>query len=77
MGLLDDLTQPEGRIYTCRVRTLRDTLDQADQTKYDQLINDLTWPANTLAKALATKGLLVSQQMITRHRRGECTCSKI
>lgn len=77
MGLLDDMIEPEGRIYNCRVRTVKDTLEPADQIKFEQLVNDLTWPANTLAKGLASKGLHVSQQIITRHRRGECTCSKI
>ena len=77
MGLLDDLT-PTKRIYGCRVRDVRNTLDKADQERLDAMIADSkNWAVNTLARALQSKGLDIKTHSITRHRDGVCSCSKI
>ena len=76
MGQLDDLT-PTGRIYTCRVRSLRATLEPADQAKLDAMLTDGRWTHNALALALTAKGLPISPNRLQRHRENNCSCSKI
>ena len=76
MGKLDDL-KPTGRIYTCAVRTLRATLEQADQAKLDAMLADPRWTHNALATALQNKGLPISPNRLQRHRENNCSCSKI
>lgn len=77
MGLLDDLT-PTKRLYGCRVRDVRNTLDKDDQERLDAMLaDDKNWAVNTLARALQSKGLDIKTHSITHHRNKACSCSKI
>lgn len=74
MGLLDDLSQPPAKQWSCRVRTLSNEFDKKDKEIFDKAILDPNWPAATLSAALAKKGISIAGSIITRHRKGECSC---
>lgn len=76
MGLLDDLELPQ-KVWPCRVRTLYGEFEKKDKEIFEAAVADVNWPAATLAKALATKGIIIAGSAITRHRQKECSCSKI
>jgi FixJ family two-component response regulator len=77
MGLLDDLTPPNKYRVQCHYSRLYNKLEPSDQQILDGIIEDVTWSNTGLAKALNAKGLEISHQSIARHRRKDCTCSKI
>ena len=65
------------RVWTCAVRTLLDSLSEADQQILrDNLVNEQI-SHNALAKALKQLGLNMADTTIRRHRVGECSCSRI
>ena len=74
--MLEDLQKPE-KIWPCRVRTLYSEFDKKDQDIFENAVLDTNWPASTLSKALAVKGIIIACSAITRHRQKECSCSKI
>lgn len=74
--MLEDLQKPE-KIWPCRVRTLYSEFDKKDKDIFENAVLDLNWPASTLSKALAAKGIIIAGSAITRHRQKECSCSKI
>lgn len=74
--MLEDLQKPE-KIWPCRVRTLYSEFDKKDKDIFENAVADANWPASTLSKALAAKGIIIAGSAITRHRQKECSCSKI
>jgi len=76
MGLLDDLEKPQ-KIWPCRVRTVYGEFEKKDQDIFESAVADPNWPASTLSKALAAKGVIIAGSAITRHRQKECSCSKL
>jgi hypothetical protein len=74
MGLLDDLTQPPAKVWTCRVRSLANELDDKDRQIFAEAVANPQWKAETLSKALSQKGLSIAGSGITRHRKGQCSC---
>jgi hypothetical protein len=75
--MLEDLTAPPSKIWTCRVRTLATELEKKDQDIFWEAVSNPQWKAETLSKALNQKGLKIAGSGITRHRQGNCSCSKI
>ena len=75
--MLEDLTAPPSKIWTCRVRTLASELSDKDAAIFAEAIANPAWKAETLSKALNQKGLKIAGSGITRHRQGNCSCSKI
>ena len=77
MGILDGL-QPHQKSRPCRVRTLMAELDKKDAATLDTALKspDL-WPAKTLSNALKIRGVLLSDNGISNHRKGACSCGKI
>jgi len=75
MGLLDNLEPPK-KVWPCRVRTLYSEFDKTDADIFDNAVSDPNWKAETLSKALATRGITIAGSAITRHRQKECSCSK-
>lgn len=72
--MLEDLA-PAARELSCAVRKVQNRLDDADKTILDRALGDEdAWPAKTLSKALADKGLLISDGPIRKHRAGRCSC---
>ena len=67
--------QPPAKGYTCRVRTIMQQLDAKDKAILEAAIQDVhTWPAKTLSNALSARELKMTDQTITRHRKGLCSC---
>ena len=74
--MLEGLTPPV-KVWPCVVRTLLESLDAKDSRILTSAIADLeAWPANTLAKQLRVRGIVLSGNAITRHRTGVCSCRK-
>lgn len=76
--MLEDLKPPAPE-RACKVRTIKTVLkgnSEADFNTFCDVIADSgMWPAETLSKALVKRGIHVSGHVITRHRRGECSCA--
>ena len=77
MGLLDGL-EPYVKARPCRIRSLLTELEKKDAEILLTALNspDL-WPAKTLSNALKIRGLLISDNAISQHRKGACSCGKI
>lgn len=75
MSLLKGLAKPE-KIWPCRVRTLSTEFTKEDKEIFDDAVADASWAAETLSKALASKGVTIAGSAITRHRKKECSCLK-
>ena len=74
MGLLDNLEPPK-KNRSCKIRTVKNELDKKDQEALDSYLADLErWPAKSLSNALSSKGIIVTDNTITRHRKGICSC---
>ena len=76
MSLLKGLAKPE-KVWPCRVRTLSAQFTKEDKEIFDNAVADMSWAAETLSKALAVKGVTIAGSAISRHRKKECSCSKI
>lgn len=77
--MLEDL-KPLTPERSCKVRTIKkqfkDAGAEADFNTFCDVIADSgMWPAHTLSKALAQRGITISGHVITRHRVGECSCA--
>ena len=72
--MLEDLAPPV-RVMPCAVRTLRDSLDEADRVILMKAMADIDqWPNRTLAEALRQRGVSISEKPIRKHRMGLCSC---
>lgn len=71
--MLENLTPPK-RIRSCAVRTILGQLEKKDQEILREALASNDWPALTLAKELTSRGLLISDGAITKHRKGTCSC---
>ena len=77
MGLLDGL-EPHIRARSCRVRTVLASVGEKDADILTKAVNDAdTWTAKGLSNALKVRGVLVSDNAISQHRKGACSCGKI
>ena len=76
MGLLDDLT-PEHRKYSCKIRTICETLDIEDSVILNSAAMNPEWAVVGLSTALNKKGISISPSVITKHREKACSCWKI
>lgn len=74
--MLENLTPPQ-RVRPCAVRELVSKLEKKDKEILISALASQDWPALTLAKELTSRGLLISDGAITRHRKEICSCSKI
>ena len=72
--MLEGLTPPVKEL-PCAVRKMFERLDESDQSILVKALEDEeTWPAKTLARALADKGLVISDGPIRKHRINRCSC---
>jgi imidazole glycerol phosphate synthase subunit HisF len=73
--MLEDLLPPTAPRGSCKVATILETLSQSDQEILIAAIFDSNnWPIKTLSKALAAKGLQISDTPLTSHRFKSCAC---
>jgi hypothetical protein len=71
--MLEDLVIPMKR-FPCAVRTLTKTLDAKDAEIFIDAVNNLDWKPKTLSNALRERSIVISDDSITRHRKGNCSC---
>jgi hypothetical protein len=72
--MLEGLT-PTHKELSCKVRTLLGQLEKEDANLLaGYLADNDTWPSNTLAKALRTRGLNIAPNTLQKHRLGNCSC---
>jgi hypothetical protein len=77
MGLLDGL-QPPNKLPSCRVRTILEKLDAKDAAIFDTAIKSPEiWPSRTLSKELAKRNIIISDNVISFHRKNGCSCGRI
>jgi hypothetical protein len=74
--MLENLTPPN-RVRPCAVRTMLTQLEKKDKEILVAALLNQDWAALTLAKELTSRGLLISDGAINRHRKEICSCSKI
>jgi hypothetical protein len=68
----------KGRVYPCRTRTIYDSLSESDQEILMSLLTDFSVSDNSLSSALKTQaGIVIADTSLAKHRRGECSCSRI
>jgi hypothetical protein len=77
MSLLDGL-QPPRKNYPCKVRTYLSELDPKDVKILEEAVADLTnWKSKTLSNALQSRGIMLTDLTITRHRQNLCSCATV
>ena len=73
--MLEGLSLPT-RKFSCAVRTLFETLEPKDVTILKDAVANFDWKPKTLSRALRDRGIVISDDSIARHRKGQCSCSK-
>lgn len=73
--MLENLSKPEPKRGYCKVQAICDTLSATDAEILNTAIDDPTWVAKQLSKALKERGVDLSDTTILRHRRRECICN--
>ena len=71
--MLEDLT-PTKKIRPCAVRTLLNKLEKKDAEILIAALANPDWQSKPLARELSSRGLLITDQPILRHRKKECSC---
>jgi hypothetical protein len=67
-----------GRVYPCRTRELYESLNAADQEILMSLLTDSSLSDNSIASALRNQAnIVIADTSLARHRRGQCSCSRI
>lgn len=73
--MLEDLRPPTNFRGSCKVGAIMETLSKTDQEILTAAIFDTAnWPVKTLSRALAEKGIQLSDTPITSHRFKNCAC---
>lgn len=77
MGLMDEFRAEPVRTGTfCRVKIVRDSMTVDDLVDLDDAMRDPSITAAAIERVLKRKGIELSANSITRHRRRECACAK-
>lgn len=75
--MLDGL-QPPKRVFSCRVRSVLETLEAKDKKILETALASVDlWPARTLSNELKKRGLVLSDSAISTHRKTACSCGRI
>lgn len=72
--MLEGLKKPERPRGYCKVAAVSQTLEANDAKILNEAIDDPSWVAKQLSKALQERGVIISDTTILRHRRRECIC---
>ena len=76
MGILDDLSPPGPKQWSCKVRTITAQLEPADAEKFIAAVENPEWKLINLAEELRKRGIPISAPTIRIHRDGACSCSR-
>jgi hypothetical protein len=72
--MLEGMT-PQTSRGSCKVAAISQSLSDADKTILLQAIEDnATWSIRALARALAERGIVISDTPLTSHRAQTCVC---
>jgi hypothetical protein len=73
--MLEGLTPPKRNTTGCKVGAIAATLTEADKEILLTAVTDKeNWPVKTLSKALAERGIQISDSPIYNHRSRACAC---
>lgn len=75
MGLLDGMKPPTTQ--PCKIGRIAQELDDADRKIFLAAVMNKDWAMRPLIDELAKRGIIVGRDLLTRHRHGNCQCSKI
>jgi len=62
---------------SCKVRTIWESLDEADKEIFMSHMSDFSIGMKTLERAFKEVGIDLGDTAINAHRKGFCSCSKI
>jgi hypothetical protein len=74
--MLEDLSLPV-KLYSCRVRTLREEMSESDGQILEDAVMNPAWPCKTLQNELLKREIKLSDTVIKNHREKRCSCWKI
>lgn len=75
MGLMDEIRAQHRRSgHPCGVKTVLDQLEGDDAVEFMEAVNDPGITGTSISRAIQNRGLRLNGEVITRHRRKECTC---
>ena len=75
MGLMDEIhAQRRGTGIKCGVKAAAEKLEGDDLTDFQTAIADVSVTGMSIARALQNRGIKLNGEVITRHRRKECSC---
>lgn len=66
--------QPHKKVRPCKVREVLSGLDKKDQDILTAALQSSDWHSKALSRELIRRGVSISDNPISRHRRGECSC---
>jgi len=73
--MLEGLKPPVKTHGSCKVGAVASTLDESDKKiLLDAVANSSEWPIKTLVKALAERGIQISDSPLYNHRAQSCAC---
>lgn len=74
--MLDDLKPPK-KVGSCKVRTIKQLLNDKDATIFEASVMDEGWPLTVLSRELNKRNISISDNSLRRHRLKGCSCWKI
>ena len=75
--MLENLEKPEREFIGCKIMKLARDLGPDDGKLLLQYVNDQSWIAEHLVKALNERGVMIGPMAIRTHRNGTCVCRKL
>lgn len=74
--MLDDLQLPK-KVGSCKVRSIKQLLNDKDATIFESSVMDEAWPLTVLSRELNKRNIIISDNSLRRHRLKGCSCWKI
>lgn len=75
--MLENLEKPDNRNLGCKVMKLAHELGESDGALLIGYVNDESWIAEQLVKALAERGVKIGPMAIRSHRKMQCACRSL
>lgn len=69
--------KPPVKVWPCKIRTVADSLSKDDAKILLDAIEGIEWKVQALQKALADRGLSISETPIHNHRNKICSCYRL
>lgn len=75
--MLEGLQKPVRVEVGCKVMKIAAGLDGKDSELFLKYVADDDWVAESLASALAERGVIIRPNSIRLHRKNQCMCSRL